>query len=191
MPSDNWMDETAPSRRADPDRTDGEDSRSSQTRIPTRVWVFAFVAGGLLFALFTFWGLYLLQGRRGAAPGPTPTAVIWTATPSPIPEASPTPMATEPPADEEESASTPTAPGDILIGGYVEVSGTGGQGLSLRQGPGANYARMDVAAEGEVFIVVEGPQTAAGAPWWRIRDPQNEERFWWAVGSYLEPVPRP
>lgn len=189
MPSDNWMDETVPNRRADAGNIAADDNHSSDTRIPTRVWVFAFVAGGLLFALFTFWGLYLLQGRGGAAPGPTPTAVIWTATPSPIPAATLTP--TEAPAQEEPSPTMPPPPGDILIGGYVEVSGTGGQGLSLRQGPGANYARMDVAAEGEVFVVVEGPQTAAGAPWWRIRDPENEERFWWAIGSYLNPVPRP
>jgi hypothetical protein len=50
---------------------------------------------------------------------------------------------------------------------------------------------MDVAAEGEVFIIVEGPQTAGGSPWWRIRDPENEERSWWAIGNYLQPVEHP
>jgi hypothetical protein len=50
---------------------------------------------------------------------------------------------------------------------------------------------MGVATEGEVFIVVEGPQTAGGSPWWRIRDPENEERFWWAIGNYLQPVEHP
>ncbi len=190
MSSDNWMEETVPSRPADPGEIGSDGSQSPEGRIPARVWVFAFVAGALLFALFSFWGLYLLQGRQGAA-GPTPTAVIWTATPSPIPAASSTPTATDASADEELSPATPTAPSDILIGGYVEVAGTGGHGLSLRQGPGANYPRMDVAAEGEIFVVVEGPQTAAGAPWWRIRDPENEERFWWAIASYLEPVAHP
>jgi uncharacterized protein YraI len=71
------------------------------------------------------------------------------------------------------------------------VAGTGDYGLSLREGPGANYARVDVAAEGEVFIVVEGPQTAGGSPWWRIRAPENEERFWWAIGNYLQPIDHP
>jgi hypothetical protein len=71
------------------------------------------------------------------------------------------------------------------------VTGTGGYGLSLREGPGENYARRDVAADGEVFIVVEGPQTAAGSPWWRIRDPENEARTWWAIANYLEPTEHP
>jgi cytoskeletal protein RodZ len=190
MPSDNWMEETVPSRRAD--RAEGAEGtdQSSPAQIPTRVWVFALIAGILLFALFGFWGLYLFQGSLGAT-GPTPTAIIWTATPSPIRAATPTPTPSEQAAGEEPTEATPTASTDIVIGNYVKVTGTGNYGLSLREGPGPNYARADVAAEGEVFIVVEGPQTAAGSPWWRIRDPENEERFWWAIGNYLQPVEHP
>jgi hypothetical protein len=50
---------------------------------------------------------------------------------------------------------------------------------------------MDVASEGEVFIVVEGPTVAGDSPWWKIRDPEDEERVWWAVGNYLKPVEHP
>jgi hypothetical protein len=50
---------------------------------------------------------------------------------------------------------------------------------------------MDVASEGEAFIVVEGPTTAGGSLWWKIRDPENEERVWWAVGNYLKPIEHP
>jgi len=92
---------------------------------------------------------------------------------------------------EDAEGATPTAATDITIGGYVEVTGTGGYGLSLREGPGANAARADIAADGEVFIVVEGPQTVAGSPWWKIRDPENEARTWWAVGNYLHPIDHP
>jgi len=189
MSSDNWKDETVPSRRIS--REDrGPTDRSGFSQIPLRVWIFAFVAGVLLFALFGFWALYLFRGRLGAQ-GPTPTAIIWTPTPSPTPAASATPTPTEPAGTEEPGAATPTASPDITIGGYVKVAGTGGYGLSLREGPGANYARMDVAVEGEVFIVVEGPRTAAGSPWWSVRDPDNEERTWWAIGNYLQPIEHP
>jgi hypothetical protein len=153
-----------------------------------RVWVFALLAAILLFALFGFWGLYLFRGRFGA-PGPTPTAIIWTPTASPTPAATATPVPTETPDGAEPGTPTPSA--DIIIGGYIQVTGTGGYGLSLREGPGANATRVDIAAEGEVFIVVEGPRTVAGSPWWRIRDPENEERVWWAIGNYLEPVEHP
>ncbi len=190
MPTDNRMEETVPSRRADRGRSGETGTRPPPPRIPTPVWVFAFILGILLFAFLSVGMLYLLEGQRGAA-GPTPTAIIWTVTPSPPPVASPTPTATEPAVSDEQDIATPTPPVDIRIGGYVQVAGTGVQGLSLRQGPGANYARMDVAAEGEIFVVVEGPQTTAGAPWWRIRDPDNEARVWWAIGNYLQPVVHP
>lgn len=184
------MEETVPSPRADRSSNAEETDQPSLTQIPTRVWFFALIAGILLFALFSLWGLYLFQGSLGAS-GPTPTAIIWTATPTPVPAATPTPTPTQTPTGEEPSGATPTPSSDISIGGYVQVEGTSGYGLSLREGPGANYARVDVAAEGEVFIVVEGPQTAAGSPWWRIRAPENEERFWWAVGNYLQPIDHP
>lgn len=190
MPSDDWMEETVRSSRVDPERNAEKQDRPSLAEIPIRVWVFALIAGILLFALLSLWGLYLFRGSLGAA-SPTPTAIIWTATPSPTAAASPTPTPTEAPATEEPGDATPTPPADIAIGGYVEVSGTGDSGLSLREGPGANYARVDVASEGEVFTVVEGPETAAGSPWWRIRDPDNEERLWWAIGNYLQPVEHP
>jgi len=73
----------------------------------------------------------------------------------------------------------------------VRVAGTEGSGLNLREGPGANYARMDVALEGEVFLVIDGPQASGDTEWWRIRDPDNERRDWWAAGNYLEPIEHP
>jgi hypothetical protein len=190
MSSDNWMEETVPSPRADRSRDTNETDQVSVRQIPARVWFFAVVAGILLFALFSLWGLYLFQGSFGGG-APTPTAIIWTAMPTSVPPASPTPTLTHTPAGEVLPGATPTPSEDISIGGYVQVTGTGDYGLSLREGPGANYARMDVAPEGEVFIVVEGPQTAGGSPWWRVRDPENEERFWWAIGNYLQPIEHP
>ena len=92
---------------------------------------------------------------------------------------------------KESEEPTPTISPDVAIGRYVKVVGTGGYGLSLRSGPGENYTRMDVAAEGEVFIIVDGPTVSAGAEWWKIQDRENLEREWWAVGNFLEPVDHP
>ena len=145
------------------------------------VWLLGFIV--LLLALTGggLWTLYLLRGQF-ATGGPTPTPVLWTPTPilwTPTPVASPLPLPTE---------SIPTTSPEIAIGRYVRVAGTEGHGLNLREGPGENYARVDVALEGQVFIVVDGPTVSGDSEWWKLRDPENEEREWWAVGNFMEPV---
>jgi hypothetical protein len=143
-----------------------------------------FVVTLLALGVCGLWGLYLLRGEW-AIEGPTPTPIIWTPTPAPV--EGPTPTAT--PAEVAEP--TPTVSPDVAVGRYVQVTGTEGYGVSLREGPGANYARVDVGLEGEVFLVVDGPTVAAGSTWWRIRDPDDETREWWAIGNFLMPVEQP
>lgn len=183
MHSDNWTDETVPSRHAKPSR--GEAAGGGRTAIPLRVWALGFVALLLMAALGGLWGLYLLRGQL-AVNSPTPTLIIWTPTPAPSPTAIASP--TETPAP---TPTIPPAPAGIAIGRYVQVVNTGGYGLSLREGPGANYTRMDIALDGETFIVVDGPTAAGDAEWWKLRDPENEEREWWAAGNFLEPIEQP
>lgn len=148
------------------------------------VWALGFVVLLLALAVGGLWWLYL-QGGAGAAEAPTPTLILRTATatPAPSPAAAATPAETVQP--------TPAASSGIAVGRHVQVTNTGGYGLSLREGPGENYTRMDVALDGEVFIVVDGPTIAGGSEWWRLRDPENEEREWWAVGNFLKPVEQP
>jgi hypothetical protein len=77
---------------------------------------------------------------------------------------------------------------EIAIGRYVRVNGTEGAGVSLRQEPDINSARVSIGQEGEIFIVVSGPRSLGGYTWWLIRDPANEARQGWAVANYLQPV---
>lgn len=174
MSNDNWMDETTPGPRI------AANGQSGAAALPFYVWL---LGGAVLLLALTvcgLWSLYLLRGRMPIS-GPTPPPIVWTPTTAPSP--TPLPTATEEP--------TPTVSPDIAVGRYVQVAGTGGYGLSLREGPGENYARMDVAQEGEIFIVVGGPNVVAGSEWWQVRDPENDEREWWAVGNFLEPVKHP
>lgn len=139
---------------------------------------------GLAMVVCGLWGTYLLRDQW-AVVGPTPTPIIWTPTPGPTPVLAPTAtitVATEP---------TPTVSPDIAVGRYVQVTGTEGYGVSLREGPGANYTRVDVGLEGEVFLVVDGPEVAAGSTWWRVRDPDDPAREWWAIGNFLVPIEQP
>ncbi len=171
-----YTDDTVPSQRVEPERV-----RSEPATAPVCVWLLGFVVLLLVLTVSGLWALYLLRGQF-ATGGPTPTPVLWTPTPilwTPTPVASPFPLPTEP---------IPTTSPEIAIGRYVRVAGTEGHGLNLREGPGENYARVDVALEGQVFIVVDGPTASGGSEWWKVRDPENEEREWWAVGNFLEPV---
>ena len=181
MSNDNWMEETIPGRRVKPEYGETEGHVPSGLNAASAyVWLLGFVVLLLAVIVCGLWALYLLRGR-GALSGPTPTPIIWTPTTAPTSTTSPT----------ETAEPAPTISPGIAIGRYVRVAGTGGHGLSLRSGPGENYARMDVALEGEVFIVVDGPTPSGGSEWWKIRDPEDEEREWWAVGNFLEPIEHP
>jgi hypothetical protein len=175
------MHETVPGRRVRPDSGEaGGDRPSNLAAIPAYVWLLGLVVLLLALATCGLWALYVLRGRVILG-GPTPTPVIWTPKPAPALAASPTPPPTE------TAEPTPTISPEIAVGRYVRVAGTGGYGLSLRSGPGENYTRMDFALEGEVFVVVDGPTVSGGSEWWEIRDLEDEEREWWAIGNYLEP----
>ena len=185
MRHENWMDETIPTRPVGDDRGGtGNTVQARRGMNPIGTWVLGFLAVLLLLGMCALWALYLLRGQA-AGGGPTPTPIIWTPSPVPTLAASPTPPPTETPE------TIPTISPDIAIGRYVRVAGTGGYGLSLRSGPGENYTRVDVALEGEVFIVVDGPTASGGSEWWKIRDYESEEREWWAVGNFLEPIEHP
>jgi hypothetical protein len=179
MDNDNWTDDTIPTSRV---RPGGPSGGAGRPAIPVGVWLLGGIVALLTLTVCGIWALYLLGGQMGGS-GLTPTPIIWTPTVVPTRAVTPTPTPTEEP--------TPTISPGVAIGRYVQVVGTGGYGLSLRSGPGENYTRMDVALEGEVFIVIDGPTMAGGSEWWKVQDRENVEREWWAVGNFLEPVDHP
>jgi hypothetical protein len=189
MHSDDWTEDTIPSRRVPaegPGGRQGERAGANRASIPVAVWFLGAAVIVLALAVSGLWALYLLRGQVTSS-GPTPTPIIWTPTAAP-PTLAPTLTLTP---TQEAVEPTPTISPDIAIGRYVQVMGTGGYGLSLRSGPGENYTRMDVAVEGGVFVVVDGPTVSAGAEWWKIQAYENPERVWWAVGNFLQPVEHP
>ena len=111
-------------------------------------------------------------------PMPTPTPVLPTSTPT---EES-TPSATDLPEPP---------PGNIAIDAYVQVTGTGGGGLRLREGPGLDRAVRMLGEEEEVFLVVEGPQQADGYTWWYLEGPFDQSRRGWAAANFLRVVQNP
>ncbi len=116
-----------------------------------------------------------------------PTAVIqvipaatFTSTPPPT-QASAT-------LNDEGGPQSSSSEVPIMIGDYVEIVGTQGDGLRLRSQPGLDGDIVFVAYEGEIFKVDDGPQDASGYHWWYLIAPYDETVRGWAVDNYLRVV---
>jgi hypothetical protein len=111
---------------------------------------------------------------------PAPTTLP--PTPSPAAVQSPTPTSDLPPSPP---------PGVIATGAYVQITGTGGDGLRLRTEPGLNADVRILGAEAEVFLVQDGPRQVDGYTWWYLVGPYDSTRRGWAVSNYLAVVQNP
>jgi hypothetical protein len=90
---------------------------------------------------------------------------------------SPTPSPTVDPSEIGQSG--------IRVDLYVQISGTEGSGLNIRNNPGTNAEAMFVADESEVFLVVGGPVELDGYIWWQLKAPYNESHQGWAAEKFL------
>ncbi|MBL8078009.1 MAG: hypothetical protein JNM55_08605 [Anaerolineales bacterium] len=87
---------------------------------------------------------------------------------------------------------TPTLQANTIgIGGYVQISGTEGDGLRIRATAGLNGETVFRGEESEVFAVKDGPQEADGYTWWYLAAPYDDTRTGWAVADFLAVVPSP
>jgi hypothetical protein len=84
---------------------------------------------------------------------------------------------------------TPTIqPGSIGISVFVQVSGTGGDGLRLRKEPGLDSEMQFLGLDGELFQVGDGPVDQDGYTWWFVVGSYDETRQGWAAADFLEVV---
>ena len=155
----------------------------------TRLFTPSVIFGGLGFAclltVITLIGFGLTASPRAdleAAPAaltliPAPTSTaLFTATPTLDPFAQ----------------FTPTIPANyIAVGSYVQISGTGGDGLRIRSAPGLIGQFLFLGEDSEVFKVEDGPKDADGYIWWYIVAPYDTSRAGWAAANFLTVVPPP
>lgn len=83
------------------------------------------------------------------------------------------------------------SPGALGIGVYAQVIGTDGDGLRLRTGAGLDQEPLFLGLDGEVFLVIDGPQVVDGYTWYFLSAPYDENRKGWAVTNFLEIVENP
>jgi hypothetical protein len=190
-----------PSRRSQPPRQQPPprptDPGSSPLSVPW--WAFAIVilvVAGITCGLW--WFALANRGDTSTTLGPTPTPifVVITSTPTLGAEAE-EPQTEETPAEAGETpGAQPTAlpplptktpaPSQIGIGSTIVITGTEGDGLAIRQGPGVDYSYFFVGNDGDTFVVEDGPREADGYTWWYIVDPADPNRAGWAVEAFME-----
>lgn len=166
-------------------------NRTARRRRPMSVinpWV---ILGALVIACILTTislGIYTLssRGRNAGAPSTAVLAVIPAATITPTGESA----QGEVPGSAEQTPPSPP-PGELAVGAYVQVTGTGGDGLRMRDKPGLDGKILFVASESEVFEVAKGSVEMDGYSWWRLVGPFDDTRQGWAVANYLEVVQKP
>jgi hypothetical protein len=78
--------------------------------------------------------------------------------------------------------------GEVIIysmGELVEIYGTEGDGLRLRNAPGLDATINELALENEVFEIRGGPEELDGYVWWFLINPYNNTIQGWSVGNFL------
>ena len=153
-------------------------------------WLLALVTAAFFCGAAALAG-WVWSTRSSDLPAPTAAPVVLTATPSP-PTATPLPSAT-PAATSGPDTTLPAAPaGDVKVGAYVQVYGTGDAGvLNLRAEPSLQARVNYVALEREVLQVQSGPKQANGITWWYLVDPASGTKSGWAAQNYLQVVQGP
>jgi len=130
-------------------------------------------------------GYFTRQSRAAMAPA-TPILILITAPTASI--TVPPPTGTVEPADTPAPTLPPEVDGSLSQGKLVEVYGTEGDGLRLRDNTGLNSKIVFLAVESEVFELREGPVEKDGYEWWFLVNPYNLEKTGWAVSIYLRTI---
>jgi hypothetical protein len=144
-----------------------------------------------LLALLVVIGLCLILALLVWASKPENKAASPSAVFTVIPAPSSTPLAL--PGVDATSQATPNSQvvNGIGVGMYVKITGTEGDGLRLRSGPGTSAPPRFLGHESEVFQVKDGPREADNYTWWYLVTPMDESRSGWAAAKFLSVVAAP
>lgn len=151
------------------------------------------IIAALVFAALLLCGtlVFILLARPFAAQ-PDLASVSSALTLIPAPTSTPRDLAPTPALETQLAVSSPTPlPGEIAIGLYVQITGTGGDGLHLRPEPGLGSQPIALGYDTEIFQVVDGPRQLDGRTWWLLVSPYDVARSGWAVADYLTIISQP
>lgn len=158
---------------------------NNSSRIKWSILILCGVVAGvvLCFGVIILGGINRTNIESVSDASPVLTIVaLATQTPSPVPTDT---------LEATRVAGTPTplleAP-TFKIGELVEIFGTEGDGLSVREEPGLASKVIYLGIDNEVFEILDGPLTLDEYEWWLLQSPYNEARAGWAVGVFLRAI---
>ena len=137
-----------------------------------------------LFALIVL-GYFTRQAQVSIPPA-TPILILLNA-PTAIKTIKP-PTETAEPANTSTPTLSPEASDSLSLGRLVEVYGTEGDGLRMRDTVGLDSKIVFLAVESEVFELRDGPVQKDGYEWWFLVNPYNLDKTGWAVSTYLRAI---
>ena len=146
-----------------------------------QVIIAALALGGLLIAAAAYAMFAFLPASTTEDPV---AALTWI----PGPSNTPAPTATSVPTSTPTPSFEPPPSGQMGVGAYVQIVGTEGRGLNIRNAPGLSTTVQFLAYDAEVFVVRDGPREVDGLTWWYLVTPVDAARAGWAAGTYLEVV---
>jgi hypothetical protein len=147
------------------------------------------IAALILAVLFIASAAFALFSYLPPAASEAPLAAL-TWIPGPTNTAQP-PTATLVPTSTATATLEPLQSGELGIGSYAQISGTGGVGLNIRSAPGLSADIQFLGYDAEVFEVRDGPVEADGIVWWYLVTPVDVNRAGWASAQYLSVVANP
>jgi hypothetical protein len=154
----------------------------------SKVFVASLVIASVLLCASLAYILIARPAASGRTLAPALSALTVIPAPTSTPRTLPPTLTPIPPTGEP----TPTpAPGQFAVGIYVQISGTGGDGLRIRSDPGLNAAQLFLGYDSEVFLVTKGPEQADGYTWWYLTASYDAARAGWAAQNYLTVIPSP
>jgi hypothetical protein len=155
----------------------------------TRFWIGLGILSGIaLLFLLLLGGRWLISSQQENAPAPVLTVVGFSTS-------TPTPTMTATPDPEQEIRATetriPGQGGPFQTGDLVEVSGTGDDGLRIRDQAGLQGDIQFLGLENEVFEIRDGPVELDGFTWWFLVSPSDDSFRGWAAGTFLRSLTGP
>jgi hypothetical protein len=152
------------------------------------IWITA----GIVLGLAGLLGLIAVAAyvhRHTPVPDAAPVITVLPGTTRLSPTHTEIPRRTSAPQISTQTGTPDVGPAlalDIL----VEVYGTGGEGLRIRELAGISYPIQYLGLDQEVFQITDGPVNADGYVWWKLVNPYNPNVSGWAVSNYLKPLDR-
>ncbi|MDF1499480.1 MAG: SH3 domain-containing protein [Anaerolineales bacterium] len=146
-------------------------------------WVITGSLLGVFLVVILLASGFFTRDSSRAAPGVSPVVtIVYLPT---VTATSFLPTATLAPTDTPTPVPPPEVQDGLQVGSLVEVTGTEGDGLRLREEPSLSAKIAFLGLENEVFEVREGPRQGDGYEWWYLSNPYNREKEGWAVSNYL------